>query len=77
LTAKMPSNHAIGSSPEIDRKASLGQLATLFLRLGVTAFGGPAAHIAMMEDEVVNRRRWLGRQRFLDLLGVANLLHVR
>lgn len=74
MTAETPSNHAIGTMPEADRKASLGQLATLFLRLGVTAFGGPAAHIAMMEDEVVNRRRWLGRQRFLDLLGVANLL---
>jgi len=72
--AETPSNHATGSLPEVDRKASLGQLATLFLRLGATAFGGPAAHIAMMEDEVVNRKRWLDRQRFLDLLGVANLL---
>jgi len=72
--AEVPSNHATGSLSEADRKASLGQLATLFLRLGVTAFGGPAAHIAMMDDEVVNRSRWLDRQRFLDLLGVANLL---
>jgi chromate transporter len=72
--AGTPSNHATGWRPEPDSKASLWQLATLFLRLGVTAFGGPAAHIAMMEGEVVNRRRWLDRQRFLDLLGVANLL---
>jgi chromate transporter len=52
----------------------IGQLALLFLRLGVTAFGGPAAHIAMMEDEVVKRRRWLERERFLDLLGATNLI---
>jgi chromate transporter len=52
----------------------LSHVALLFLRLGVTAFGGPAAHIAMMEDEVVRRRRWLTRERFLDLLGAANLI---
>ena len=46
----------------------------LFLRLGTTAFGGPAAHIAMMEDEVVRRRRWVTRERFLDLLGATNLI---
>lgn len=45
-----------------------------FLRLGFTAFGGPAAHIAMMRDEVVRRRRWISDQRFLDLLGVINLI---
>ena len=55
-------------------KAPLSHVALLFLRLGLTAFGGPAAHIAMMEDEVVRRRRWLTRQRFLDLLGAANLI---
>ena len=55
-------------------RATLGELARLFLRLGLTAFGGPAAHIAMMEDEVVTRRGWLSRQRFLDLLGAANLI---
>lgn len=46
----------------------------LFLRLGATAFGGPAAHIAMMQDEVVRRRRWLSEERFLDLLGATNLI---
>jgi len=46
----------------------------LFLRLGTTAFGGPAAHIAMMEDEVVRRRKWMTRDEFLDLLGAANLI---
>ena len=49
-------------------------LALLFLRLGATAFGGPAAHIAMMEEEVVRRRGWLTHQELLDLLGAANLI---
>ncbi|HMK29589.1 MAG TPA: chromate transporter, partial [Terriglobales bacterium] len=55
-------------------KASLGELAGFFLRLGTTAFGGPAAHIAMMEDELVRRRGWLSREKFLDLLGASNLI---
>jgi chromate transporter len=46
----------------------------VFLRLGATAFGGPAAHIAMMDDELVRRRGWLGRDEFLDLLGATNLI---
>jgi chromate transporter len=58
----------------IAEKSSLSELAWLFLRLGTTAFGGPAAHIAMMEEEVVRRRRWLTREKFLDLLGAANLI---
>lgn len=53
---------------------SLGELARLFLRLGATAFGGPAAHVAMMEDEVVTRRGWLTRAEFLDLVGATNLI---
>ncbi|MBI3796768.1 MAG: chromate efflux transporter [Deltaproteobacteria bacterium] len=56
------------------RATSLKELALLFFRLGTTAFGGPAAHIAMMEDEVVRRRSWLTHQQFLDLLGVTNLI---
>jgi len=55
-------------------RTSLKELAFLFLRLGFTAFGGPAAHIAMMEDEVVRRRAWLTRDEFLDLLGATNLI---
>lgn len=49
-------------------------LALVFLRLGATAFGGPAAHVAMMEDEIVRKRAWLTREEFLDLLGAANLI---
>ena len=49
-------------------------MACLFLKLGITAFGGPAAHIAMMEDEVVRRRRWITQEEFLDLLGATNLI---
>jgi chromate transporter len=52
----------------------LGELAWVFLRLGTIAFGGPAAHIAMMEDEVVRRRGWLSREELMDLLGAANLI---
>jgi chromate transporter len=55
-------------------KHSLAELARFFLRLGLTAFGGPAAHIAMMEDELVRRRKWLSREKFLDLLGASNLI---
>src|ERR1700692_1181997 len=53
---------------------SLKELAFFFLRLGLTAFGGPAAHIAIMEDELVRRRKWLSREKFLDLLGASNLI---
>lgn len=52
----------------------LSELAKLFLKIGVIGFGGPAAHIAMMEDEVVKRRQWLTRSQFLDLVGATNLI---
>jgi chromate transporter len=55
-------------------KTPLQELALLFLKLGTIAFGGPAAHIAMMEDEVVRRRRWMTHDEFLDLLGATNLI---
>jgi chromate transporter len=53
---------------------SLTELALLFLWLGATAMGGPAVHIAMMEEEVVTRRRWMSREAFLDFLGATNLI---
>ncbi len=52
----------------------LGEVALLALKLGFTAFGGPAAHIAMLRDEVVTRRKWLTDGEFLDLLGATNLI---
>ena len=55
-------------------RSSLGEVTTLFLRLGFTAFGGPAAHISMMHDEVVSRRQWMTDQHFLDLVGATNLI---
>jgi chromate transporter len=56
------------------RHTSLIELARLFLKLGIVAFGGPPAHIAMMEDEVVSQRGWLTREQFLDFLGATNLI---
>lgn len=52
----------------------LQEIALTFFRLSCIAFGGPAAHIAMMEDEIVHRRRWMDRQHFLDLVGATNLI---
>ncbi|MBX6377165.1 MAG: chromate efflux transporter [Clostridia bacterium] len=63
-----PSPHPTGE------RGPLAEVVLLFLKLGFTAFGGPAAHIAMMREEVVRRRRWVTDQRFLDLLGVVNLI---
>jgi chromate transporter len=64
-----------GPSPQgLPGPTSLGEIAWLFFRLGATSFGGPAAHIGMMEREVVQRRGWLTREEFLDLLSAANLI---
>jgi len=56
------------------RKKDLKELARLFSKLGITAFGGPAAHIAMMQREVVDRLGWMDHQHFLDLIGATNLI---
>ncbi|HEX5672382.1 MAG TPA: chromate transporter, partial [Acidimicrobiia bacterium] len=53
---------------------SPAQLALIFGRLSLTSFGGPAAHVALMRDEMVDRRNWLDNRRFLDLVGVTNLI---
>lgn len=58
----------------IDDRTSLPEVAKVFFRLGCTAFGGPAAHIAMMEDEVVKKRKWISSEHFLDLVGATNLI---
>ncbi|HTY35702.1 MAG TPA: chromate transporter, partial [Bacteroidota bacterium] len=50
------------------------ELALLFLKLGTISFGGPAAHIALMEEEIVKRRGWMSHEDFLDLLGATNLI---
>jgi hypothetical protein len=80
-------SHGPTSQPSIDPAAlrtahtearvtrgNLREVALLFLKLGCIAFGGPAAHIAMMRDEVVRRRQWVSDQEFLDLLGATNLI---
>ena len=53
---------------------TLIEISIAFLRIGLVAFGGPAAHIALLEEEFVTRRAWLSRQRFLDLMGATNLI---
>jgi chromate transporter len=54
--------------------AHLKEIAQTFFKLGTIAFGGPAAHIAMMEDEIIEKKKWFSRQHFLDLIGVTNLI---
>lgn len=63
-----------GKVKDTSSTSSLLILARLFLRLGLTAFGGPAAHIAMMQNEVVKRRGWMTEEEFLDLLSACNLI---
>jgi chromate transporter len=67
-----------GKSASNDRqraeRGTVAEVAKLFLKLGLTAFGGPAAHIALFHDEVVKRRQWMSDQHFLDLLGATNLI---
>lgn len=62
------------SAMRANTRGRLSEVVVFFLRLGFTAFGGPAAHIAMMREELVRRRKWLSDQQFLDLLGEVNLI---
>jgi len=58
----------------VGKDNNLKEVAGVFLKLGVTAFGGPAAHIAMMQQEVVTKRKWMSEEHFLDLIGATNLI---
>ncbi len=60
--------------PQTEQETSLFDLAASFLKLGSIAFGGPAAHVALIEQEVVTRRGWVTQQEFLDFLGLSNLI---
>jgi len=59
---------------EENKKGTISEVAKVFFKLGCFAFGGPAAHIAMMEAEVVTKRKWMSKQHFLDLIGATNLI---
>ena len=86
MTSRDQANHSQKAVPAISGKEvgtagqdapwshRLAELVGLFLRLGFTAFGGPAAHIAMMREEVVRKRQWVSAERFVDLIGVTNLI---
>jgi chromate transporter len=67
-------NETLPPRESAGRSQRLRELASLFLKLGVIGFGGPAAHVALMEDECVRRRRWLSHEEFLDLVGATNLI---
>ncbi|MFM8296751.1 MAG: chromate transporter [Microcystaceae cyanobacterium] len=74
----MESEHPLPTASQdlspAERRKRLRELAQVFLRLGFTAFGGPAAHIALMDHEIVQRRQWLTREELLDLLGITQLI---
>jgi len=71
----MPANNlAESAASTTEQSTTLWELARLFLKLGTTAFGGPAAHIAMLQQEVVERRGWIGEAEFLDHLGASNII---
>ena len=59
---------------QLKDRSSLSQVAKLFLKLGIIGFGGPAVHIALMEEEVVKKRAWISKEHFLDLVGATNLI---
>lgn len=58
----------------MSNRKNIKEVAAVFFKLGCIAFGGPAAHIAMMEQEIVHKRKWMDRQHFLDLIGATNLI---
>ncbi len=74
ITVRLPSDGPSLSRQIVINARMLKEIAVSFLRLGTTAFGGPAAHIAMMEEEFVRRRGWVSHADFLDMLGASNLV---
>lgn len=70
----MPTSELTPQDQPASQEHHLGEVITLFLRLGFTAFGGPAAHISMMRQEVVERRKWVSEERFIDMIGATNLI---
>lgn len=70
----MFSNPDVKALPLPERHRRYREIATVFLHLGIVAFGGPAAHIAMMEEELVQKRKWVAREQFMDFLGATNLI---
>lgn len=58
----------------IEQRKRLIEIAFMFLKLGITAFGGPATHVAMMDEEIIKKRKWVSSESFLDFYGVTNLL---
>src|SRR5262245_14751138 len=73
-TAALQNRATAACASPVQAPSPLREVAGVFFRLGCTAFGGPAAHLAMQEEECVRRRGWLDRQRFLDLLAATNLI---
>lgn len=57
-----------------DKITRLREIVLVFLRLGITAFGGPAAHVAMMEEEIISKKKWISKEKFMDFYGATNLL---
>jgi chromate transporter len=64
-------NRSVNNSTD---KTTLGEIAIVFLKLGCTSFGGPVVHLALMEKEVVTKKRWMTQDHFLDLIGATNLI---
>jgi chromate transporter len=68
------SKHIYYSLDQAEQKRRIKEVGSVFLKLGTIAFGGPAAHIAMMEDEIVRKRQWVDKEKFMDLIGATNLI---
>ena len=74
MSEPQPGDGPVVQGQQVGPRGRVGEVAALFLRLGLTAFGGPAAHVAMFRDEVVTRRQWVTDAEFLDMMAAANLI---